>query len=101
MKWKLGSDKVRLGKPNLTCDINMGNILGGDSNNALGSFGGQDSSSGCCDPKVDLISLLVTIGAIGAISAFLRQGMIDNNIMGRRKRRSYVWQGIKRKLEIR
>ena len=88
----------------------MGNILGGGdsgSGGALGSFGGQDAS-GCCDPKVDLISLLVSIGAIAAISVFLRQAVIDNNIMGRkrkrdienhvmgpgRKRRSFVWQGI-------
>ena len=73
----------------------MGNILGGgDSGGALGSFGGQDAS-GCCDPKVDLVSLLVSIGAIAAISAFLRQAVIDNNVMGPgRKRRSFVWQGI-------
>ena len=38
---------------------------------------------------VDPISLLVTIGAITAISLFLRQAVIDNNIMARkRKKRS-------------
>jgi hypothetical protein len=41
----------------------------------------------CCDPVVDPISLLTTIGAIAALALFLRQAVIDNTIMGRKKRR--------------
>ena len=70
----------------------MGNILGGGGN----SFGLQGSSQ-CCDPKVDPISVLVAIGAIAAASVFLRQAVIDNNVMGPgRKRRSFWWQQGKR-----
>ena len=69
----------------------MGNILGGNSGGnsgfGLSSLGGQ---SGCCDPKVDPISILVTIGAIAAASAFLRQAVIDNNVMGGRKKRDII-----------
>ena len=70
----------------------MGNILGGSSNN----FGGGQPGGGygygpelqCCDPVVDPISLITTIGAIGAVSLFLRQAVIDNMVMmaGRKKR---------------
>ena len=70
-------------------------LLGGSDNNQI-SYGvsGQLNSlpSSCCDPKVDLITLLVTLGAIAAISVFLRQAVIDNNVMGaRRKRRNISW----------
>ena len=70
----------------------MGNILGGSSggNSGLG-LSGLGGQSECCDPKVDPVSLLVTIGAIAAASAFLRQAVIDNNIMGgRRKKRDTI-----------
>ena len=42
----------------------------------------------CCESKVDPISLLITIAAIAVVSAFLRQAVIDNNIVGvgRKKR---------------
>ena len=42
----------------------------------------------CCEAKVDPISLLITIAAIAAVSYFLRQAVIDNNIVGagRKKR---------------
>ena len=72
----------------------MGNILGGGSNNNGGNgfsnLGFGLETSQCCDPVVDTISLLTTVGAIGAISAFLRQAVIDNNVMmRRRKKRSF------------
>ena len=72
----------------------MGNILGGGSNNnggnGFGNLGFGSESSQCCDPVVDPISLLTTVGAIGAISAFLRQAVIDNMVMmRRRKKRSF------------
>ena len=54
----------------------MGNILGGlggGGNTNQGNGFGFGSESQCCDPVVDPISLITTIGAIGAISAFLRQ----------------------------
>ena len=80
----------------------MGNLLGG----LLGGMGGGNSggSSGygqnsgnygkgpelqCCEPVVDPISLLSTIGGIAALSLFLRQAVIDFMIkMGKRKKRS-------------
>ena len=73
----------------------MGNILGGGNNNggnngglgSFGSFGFEEQQ--CCNPVVDPISLLTTIGAIAAVSAFLRQAVIDNMVAPpRRKRRS-------------
>ena len=80
----------------------MGNLLGG----LLGGMGGGNSggSSGygqnsgnygkgpelqCCEPVVDPISLLTTIGGIAALSLFLRQAVIDFMIKGgKRKKRS-------------
>ena len=45
--------------------------------------------STCCDAVVDPISLLVTIGGIAALSIFLRQAVIDFNIMaGKRRKRN-------------
>ena len=41
-------------------------------------------SQDCCEPKVDIITLLATIGAIGAVAAFLRQAVIDNMVKGAR-----------------
>ena len=75
----------------------MGNLLGG----LLGGMGGGNSggSSGygqnsgnygkgpelqCCDPVVDPISLLTTLAGIAGLALFLRQAVIDNNIMGGR-----------------
>lgn len=46
-----------------------------------------DYDYSCCEAKVDPISLLVTIGAIAAVSWFLRQAVIDNNVMMAKKRR--------------
>ena len=75
----------------------MGNILGGGSSNSgggngLGGYGfGPDLQ--CCDAVVDPISLLTTIGAIAAASVFLRQAVIDNNVMGMtRRKRSFEEQ---------
>ena len=66
----------------------MGNSLGGNSLGGMsGSFSGYGGSqSQCCEPVVDPISLLATIGAIAALSWFMRQAVIDNMIMGGRKR---------------
>ena len=83
----------------------MGNLLGGGNNNGgsnqlrLVNGGGSSGSYGssgnyglgpelqCCDPVVDPISLLATIGAIAGLSLFLRQAVIDFMVM-RRKRRN-------------
>ena len=71
----------------------MGNLLGGsDGGNAGFGQSGLGSQSQCCDPKVDPISILVTIGAIAAAAAFLRQAVIDNNVMMRRRKRRALVQ---------
>ena len=70
----------------------MGNLLGG-SNGGNSAFGqsGLGGQSQCCDPKVDPVSILVTIGAIAAAAAFLRQAVIDNMVAPpRRKRRTSI-----------
>ena len=63
----------------------MGSILGGNS-----MSGGGYNSPGleqCCDAVVDITSLLTAIGTIGAVSLFLRQAVIDNEIMMARRRK--------------
>ena len=85
----------------------MGNLLGGGGGGGSGSNDlvlamqnngiqtlsghGHQSTSGnyglgpelqCCDPVVDLTTLLGAIGAIAGLALFLRQAVIDNNIMG-------------------
>ena len=62
----------------------MGNILGGGGNSGglSGSFSGFGGQSQCCDAVVDPITLLTVIGAIAGLALFLRQAVIDNNIMG-------------------
>ncbi len=57
----------------------MGNSL--FSNSSGGSI-----SHECCNPVVDPLSLLAAIGAIAAVSLFLRQAVIDNMITGGKKR---------------
>ena len=72
----------------------MGNslngILGGSNNNG-GSSNGQQYGYGpelqCCEAVVDPISLLATIGAITALSLFLRQAVIDFMVMMRRRKK--------------
>ena len=55
----------------------------------MGNFGSiLDSGGGCCEPRVDVITLVTAIGTIAAASVFLRQAVIDNNIMMARRRRS-------------
>ena len=90
----------------------MGNLLGGSGggggsplalamqNNGIQTLSGHGASSGnygkgpelqCCEPVVDPISLLTTIGGIAALSLFLRQAVIDAMVMmgaGRRIKRS-------------
>ena len=58
----------------------------------MGNFGSiLDSGGGCCEPRVDVITLVTAIGTIAAASVFLRQAVIDNNIMmARRKRASHT-----------
>ena len=63
----------------------MGNLLGGGSGGGSGGLGGYGSQ--CCDPVVDPITLVATIGAIAALSLFLRQAVIDFMIMSGRKKR--------------
>ena len=55
----------------------------GSMNSALSAVG-QSYGQDCCEPKVDIITLLAAIGAIGAVSAFLRQAVIDYKIKGAR-----------------
>merc|ERR1711976_754236 len=42
------------------------------------------------------MSVLVAIGTIAAVAVFLRQAVIDNNVMGagRRKKRGFLQQGL-------
>lgn len=72
----------------------LNGLLGGSEDTSSQLTYGSTGSS-CCDPKVDLMSLLVTIGAIAAISVFLRQAVIDNNVMGRKRRKRGILQGGK------
>ena len=52
-------------------------------------------SVSCCDAKVDPISLLTAIGAIAAVSFFLRQAVMDNMIAPpRKKKRSIGVHGL-------
>ena len=65
--------------------------MGGSVSSKKGSgsgYGGHHPEQ-CCDHVVDPVSLLATLGAIAALSLFLRQAVIDFMIMmGRRKRSS-------------
>ena len=77
----------------------MGNILNsGNSAPSSASFdyGYSQQVSGCCDPVVDPISLLTVIGGIAGLSLWLRQAVIDFNIMGGRRKRflNTMWIGI-------
>ena len=52
----------------------------------------------CCNPVVDLLTLLSTLGAIAAATFLFRQLAIDNIMAGgRRKRSSLFNQGRKKK----
>ena len=77
----------------------LNGLLGGSEDTSSQLTYGHPNGSSCCDPKVDLVSLLVTIGAIAAISVFLRQAVIDNNIMGRRRRKRDILQRGKTNLD--
>lgn len=75
----------------------MGNLLGGLTSGNTGISGGGYGLADtlqCCDAVVDPISLLVTIGGIGAVSLFLRQAVIDFMVMARKKRSASVHQTI-------
>ena len=66
----------------------------GSMNGALSAVGqsyGQESQN-CCEPKADIITLLSAIGAIGAVSLFLRQAVIDYKIKGARSFRKEITQ---------
>ena len=45
-----------------------------------------DYGSTCCERKVDVLTLLTVIGAIAALSWFMRQAVIDNMIAAGKKR---------------
>ena len=47
----------------------------------------QAGFTDCCERKVDILTLGVVLVAIAALSVFLRQAVIDNNIMAAGKRR--------------
>ena len=72
----------------------LGGLLGGNSGNQQGNSLGYGPELQCCDAVVDPLTLLSTIGAIAAASFVLRQGVIDYEIMGKRKRRSFFKQGF-------
>ena len=56
----------------------------------MSAFGSFDGGVGCCDRKVDVITLVVAIGSIVAAAIFLRQAVIDNMIkMARRRKRGF------------
>ena len=65
----------------------MGNCFGGGMSASSGFGYGSVS---CCDAKVDPISLLTAIGAIAAVSLFLRQAVIDNMIAPPRKKKGSI-----------
>ncbi len=72
---------------------NLGGLLGGGGNGQQGTGAyGYGPELQCCDGVVDPISIISAIGAIGAVSLFLRQGVIDNMIMMARRRRSLVYK---------
>ena len=75
----------------------MGNILNSGNSATSNSFdyGYSQQVSGCCDSVVDPISLLTVIGGIAGLSLWLRQAVIDFNIMGGRKKRflDIIWIG--------
>ena len=67
----------------------MGGILGTGNSNLVGTGGaayGYGDDLQCCDGVVDPISLLTAIGAIVAVSLFLRQAVIDFDIKAARRR---------------
>jgi hypothetical protein len=70
----------------------MGNSLGGLLGGSSGGSGGYGHGPElqCCDAVVDPISLLTTIAGIAALALFMRQAVIDNMIMGRRKRKRSI-----------
>ena len=72
----------------------LNSIFGGSEGPSSFNYG-YTSGSSCCDPKVDIMSVLVAIGTIAAVAVFLRQAVIDNNVMGagRRKKRDILQQG--------
>ncbi len=76
----------------------MGNILGGTGGNFASGPSGQGLGYGpelqCCDAVVDPISLLTTIGAIAAVSLFLRQAVIDNMVTMAKRRKRSTFLGI-------
>ena len=49
-------------------------------------YGYGDYGTTCCERKVDPLTLLTVIGAIAALTWFMRQAVIDNNIQAGRKR---------------
>lgn len=73
----------------------LSGLLGGSAGNGYGGGGGSYGHGPelqCCDAVVDPISLLTTIAGIAALALFLRQAVIDNMIMGRRKRSQDILQ---------
>ena len=77
----------------------LNSLFGGSDTSSQLNYGypGYPESSSCCDPTVDIMSVLVARGTMAAVAVFLRQAVIDNNVMGPgRKRRSFWWQQGKR-----
>ena len=67
----------------------LSGILGNNNSGQQPTYG-YGPELQCCDAVVDPLSLFGAIGAITAVSLFLRQQVIDNMVMGpgRKKKRS-------------
>ena len=72
----------------------MGNI-GSSNNSGHGNSLGYGPELQCCDEVVDPVSLFAAIGAIAAASLFLRQAVIDNMIMGKRRKKRTLSQELR------
>ena len=64
------------------------------SASGTGGYSSTGNAGSCCDGVVDPMSLLTTIAAIAAVSFFLRQAVIDFDIMMARKRRSLAFSTV-------
>ena len=57
-------------------------------------YGYSGYGSTCCERKVDPLTLLAVIGAIAALSWFMRQAVIDNMIAAGRKRSTGIFDFV-------
>ena len=62
--------------------------LGSDSSSSSSSY---NSILQCCDGVVDPLTLLAVLGSIIGLTVWLRQAIIDNVKMGRKKRETHLF----------